>query len=837
MRLILRTISYLLREIKAKYFKISKYKSWEPSKPPSPPIAIIQHILGYVYYRYKKTQELFRVWIFNRKLDIEQNEIFVEMVRYSSKLLIYLGLLLLVTLFLDWIRIRLYSFNEPFVFAIPSPSVHLAEIVLGAIVAAISGILGLVFALYSVGFQLSTAKYSHKVTDYLNAEKVGSYYFKLLIFTDLYTLIVLFVVLLTNSVALVSFIISFILFSMSLMGIIVFKNHYLLSIKPLSIYYRLYSEIFNTFTNINYFDKPDVKNFRLTKNKRIKSFKLYIHFRNSWSVVKTSQKETRRLLDIGQALFRDTLRNGAVDDFNSGLLFSANVLRKYLCIKRYIDEDHSWWFPERYEYIKASDNLMYPIKANYEIKGTGPLYIQKPNNQWLEEYIISVLTEAQEELKTNKNKKLALGLINAYKLILAGDYTRDSEGHFNKTDLGAFENQEFSICDNSLSKFFELYDLIKDDNLLFEEYLNSLFQVSQVAIDFYPSENLKKSISLLVDKEGKLSTPLTEINSLDLPKIARNSISDYWKLLNIEQVAEGKIITPLKWIEDSIIENYEKQLDIESEKYLEKIISHTEKIMVDLYARKEFKKLAQIVKIRYEFVSRLMFLRKYSTAEKLTRLIKTNIVYIAYLPSEIIDEFEIREQIEKGLFPGLVERKKTIYKYYLESLFITLTHLLNIHKENINLFMALMRIPIMIGSLAYIISELDQDNYYIFEFMRLAEKFVSKGAIDEVFEVAEGVKNDITIGERFALIEGEANRYRLYYRQVINSVQDLPEDWEDSGGLAIGLTKTVRHPSRLIRKIGAFEFYDMYEANEDFVEWVKKREVIKKLVFVILNKK
>ena len=161
------------------------------------------------------------------------------------------------------------------------PERDFLELVLEISIGAISAILGLLFALYAVGFQITTEKYSSKVSDYVNQETVGNYFFKLLVFTDLFAIAVLLRVKLLVIPPSLSFIVAMVLVAICLLGIIVFKNHYILTLKPKNLFERLWSET--------------KENIWLASDQTQYSY-------NSWSIVQRSRMRTQELLSILKAL-------------------------------------------------------------------------------------------------------------------------------------------------------------------------------------------------------------------------------------------------------------------------------------------------------------------------------------------------------------------------------------------------------------------------------------------------------------------------------------------------------------------------------------------------------
>ena len=262
-----RILAYQFQLLYKHFFKRQKrsFDYGDPyiNKKPSIFRRALDKALGNAYFKIQQKREIIRVYKYNRLNRIEEQNIGFQFARASQRIFIALFATILLSLVIDfsiaWINnfaylsnIRLWSvldsLNNLFVsYNVPSihlelPSIAFIQTFIGISVAAISVVLGLIFALYAVGFQLTTDKYSSEVSDYINNEKVGNFFFKLLIFTDLFLLYVLLEINIINIYPIFAFLISIALISLSLFGILTFKNSYLTGLKPRSLFGRMLNE-------------------------------------------------------------------------------------------------------------------------------------------------------------------------------------------------------------------------------------------------------------------------------------------------------------------------------------------------------------------------------------------------------------------------------------------------------------------------------------------------------------------------------------------------------------------------------------------------------------------
>lgn len=789
-----RIFSFFLLQLLEKYPRLKR------------PITSVKNIvyifLGWFYWKYQAFNEHLRIARYN----LSRKNISDPTSWLNFKDFPWLAMLALI------VCLTVFSFDQYLNRISPDiiPNVKLSLIgakeTVGLYLSAVNTIVGIIISLFTVGFQIAS-NYSERVKYYalgnISSKIISPFFFVVVSNFSIFILMNT-----SDQLPRVSFLLSTALTIYSLYLVYFLIDKIIYGPQASYLFRKIFSEI---------------------KDGILVASSVGTYTYNSWSVIQNSRRQVIYLLNVQDDLRDDLKRLGANKESLVYINAITEELRLYSDKRRYIDTKRAWWFPQQYVQAKANDPLMYPIKANYEIRGTGPLFTPKANMYWFEEQIADKLKNALSSLKNNFDPETAAALISSIDLLLSGDYSKDEFGKSQKTLLGTFENQEFYIFDKAWEIFCDLFDLIKDKDTLFIEYLNCLFATALVVIEGYRSNSLEEYIERLVSADDHLEMSKAELESLAVPTLAREVLTDYWERLEIEDRTEGKIITPIQWLKEEIILEYKKKANPYVEKYISALVKHSSDILQQLYKNKRYEDSAQILKLQLEWISRMIYLDKWEDAEKLSDSIKNNIAYIVNLPAEVTVKTELREQIEKGLLPSLVKRNKKLYDFYLRAFLIVFIFIRSQEKEPENII-KLMRIPVAVGGLAYLVSELDQEPFFVTQLMKYLEGVIFvNGTTAEVLALAKDIQKNLDYGQNFRLIEDESNRYRGFYRLVINEVQELPEDWEQGRG-EFGYNKTVKHPSRFIRRVGAWDLYDMYECMDDFVEWVKFREEIKKLI-------
>jgi len=785
-------------------------------------IRVYYKITGKIYYWTQQLREGFRVSSFKFVRKLSSLNIAKEIVWHTRDLIFLLVILIFSGL--------AFYFFQQIEFYLP---VSALENILIAYSSGLAALLGIIFALYSVGFQTTTEKFSSEVVDYLNSEQVGRFFFKLLTFSTLFSLSNLVLQYGADTPIYLLFIFSSALVAISVLGILIFKDDYVTKLKPKQVFQRLQKENIEAIKRVNRYDSPFVKDFRLDFRENVRSFKLYLNPLNSWSIVQTSYENTRRRLKIYETLYYDLIREQKYEDASFGLMRLGYFLAEYISIKHFIETDFAWWFPQYQELVKADSPDMIPMKLNYEAQGIGKLSISKNNYLWLEDEILVFLKKIQDDTEQAKNPLIANALMSAYKIMLYGSYSKTKNG-YEKFLFGVFENQDFELAEKIIKQFVALGHIVKDMEECRGNYVNAFGQIKTVIMDGFARRHFPGKLtdwkprfkrrlrSLIQDRE--LIVSKGDIASWKEPQYLHSLILDVFNKLKVEQQAEGNVITPKKWFVNKLTKEAQKEEKNQVEKLRRLLIDSSIELMKA--DEKGFYK-NYFAGILLSWFNQLIDQNRWGELSEIIKKDGSTIFNVLNnVDRNVFLDTELREPIEIGAFRALVKREKATYWFYLRLFFLAQLHLAaSINKENNREVLMILRRPLILGALAYLVSELDQDESYVKWFTSVAESLYPNISLAELYENAVNFRKSDPF-YYFNLIYEEANRYRHYYRYVINSIFDLPVDYEPPGSVPWGLpsTQTVKHPSKFIRKMASFRFSDMEKCYKGFIEWLKRRE-------------
>jgi len=796
----------------------------------------LDQIRGNAYFQLQDKMEKARVARYNRLNSIEEQGLGFQFASASRSmfgaLLLVIFLAFVIDFSISWNLNTLAQQGKdikiltslPLEYRIPIidlklPTIDFIQTFIGVAIAAISTILGLIFALYAVGIQLTTQTYSSEVSDYINNERVGNFFFKLLIFTDLFLLYILIEINLINIYPGASFLIALILITLSVLGVLVFKNSYILSLKPKGPFGRMLGETDKYIT--------------IATNR--KSFA----YRSASAIfhAKTGLRKTIGLIGI---FFEDLKRAGNWNDAVYAPLVLSQVLVNYISKRKYIDTERGWWFFSRHKEVKGNDSISLVLKLNYELKGTGPLNIPTPDTNWVEDEILSWFKQFNQEVDGNKEKeKFVLQLISAYQAILFGEYEKDKNGHYKKTTIGAYGNQEFYIFNIFLNSFLDLFNKIDQNNEeIMSAYTMTFFAVCQSVIDGFEYDQIEKAISSMIGSDLKLGVKKEEVKRLDFPSKFYHKLNDYYERLEVEQHLEGQIITPKEFLVREIIDGLKEEETSEFIKQIDRLTKFQEQMALVLYKNKNFKSLAQLVRSRLEWFARLLYLNKYDLAEKYADVIPKLGVYIGLMPKDILVEVDFQLQIERMIFTACMENKPKLFDHLLRSLLLNLLTLNDgtdlTDKTQQAQWIKRNRILVILGGFVYLVSQFEQKQNILVDYVNTVEKVFKEGFFAKIVDALADVKG-LGLNMHLQLINSETSRYHFWFGQMHHKIDQLPKTYDDIEHYS-GMQEVADHPSKFIREI-SFDLHFLEESIiESFSEWVQKREAVKELIKILKSK-
>lgn len=766
----------------------------------------INLLLGPAYSKYISIREQDRIWTYRLEKEAEKHSIIRDILRHSKWIATYLMIFFIISIFADNLFLRLFPYltQVPFVtqnFLLPPESSM--EVGLGIFVGAISAILGLIFALYSIGVQQTNERYSEKVSDFINRESVSDYFFSFLIFTDIYSILILLKLHLIPGLPYISFLMASGFVALSLLGILIFRSHYINSLKPLNLLQTIWRICGDEFRVVT-----DQKSYKY----------------KSWSIAIHARDNTNRHIGILADLFRDLVRNEKWSDASYAPIILGHITRDYVEAKKFIDKDRGWWFFQRYEQVKADDLNMFTIKANYELEGRGPLHMPRIADSWLEDKVIELLEEMTTYIVFDKSFKLANRVMDGYKEFLVGDY-EERKGDKPKHIPGAIHAQEFDLFQKGLKSFLKVWEKIDFTKTeISTNFINNYFAITEGVMDEW---DFDKAIAIAGSfYEGdQLNTSKKFRFDSELPAYTRNILIDYWERLEVEQELENKIITPNDRFIDEVKGLLVQKRGEILTSYLTLIFDNSDLIVATLYKQKNYEYVGQFVKMQYEWVSRLLRLNEIKTAETFAFRIKKNVGYLAHLPRKVIVDMEMLEQVEKGFFVSLTKRSFPLFVVYARAAVMVLV-IIRYEETDQNKLIRSMKLPLIWGGLAYLISEYEQDFRYIATLTRVLEKSFRPGGLIQALEAVAEL-------HIVANIWWETTRYSSWYMGELNRIshavglRPFREDGE------ISFSEIYNHPSPFIQQLAMWEMVAEERCGEGFIDWLKKREEIKKLIYIL----
>jgi len=803
MKKIYRTILYFINAIRNRSLQYAiKRVSPLDEKKQHPKLEKISSWLARRYRWYANKKEKNRLLRYSLEKEKREHKILTEIFKYSKRVLWYLA----GTTLLGWLLDTLYWWAHPSLSQVAFISnnfntITIADLQTGLAiyVGAVSALLGLIFALYAVGFQLSTERYSANVTDFMNEERVSNYFFSLLIFTDLFAIVTLVRLHFISQEPVASFLFTTILVAFCFLGLIIFKKHYIESMKPMRVYKRIWQMFLEMFPAI-------------TTNKGYKT--------KSWSIPMGARGQSKNYLTIFISLYRDLIRNEKFNDASYGPTILGCIIRDYLGNKRYINTDRGWWADQKLDQVKGDNSAEYSMKSAYEIQGRGSYFATKQDNQWFETQALELLREMRDTaLGNSSDQKMLYRVSGGYREVLIGDRERIADG--DPTDIyGAWQNQEFEAVDSALKDFLYFIDKVNfTDGDSPTNIINDYFAIAVTFADkwdiepalkiletFYKGNQLNRSSSFLADRK--------------IAAESRRVLLNYWKQLEVEQDLEGMLITPKDRLINDFRRDLEKTLDDNTKTVFATFFNHSTNMIEKLVKDSNYEYVGHFIKMQMVWMSRLLYEGRNDIAEHFADILNKNVRYLAMLPKTVQEELEMFDQAERGFFVAIYEEKPILIETYFKALVYVRWVLMQsvADPEEIARYH---RMTVLWGGMIYITAELRQDHTLLEKYSLLIDMFYQNGS-SKIVEIVKDYKPT-------NLISWEVNHYNSAYMNLARKLEnELPEEnYRESFG-EIGYSTRYKHPSKFIQTLSEWSVDIQDRAIEGFADWVQERESNKK---------
>ena len=797
---ILRTIRYLfIRFVLRKNLPSPYYGYEQDSEDEQGPRLTARRAIGSVYHEIQFAKERARVFESRREAKGKEDKIAWEILGNSRSILKRLLALCFLSSVIDYccLLLLIYLQRYGFIQNIPGAG-STVRTFLGIVIGALSAILGVIVALYVVGIQLQQ-KYSPKVADYINQEPVINYFFELLVLADTFSIFLFLRTGLYVSPPLFS--IPFIeipLLILSLVGILVMKSHYTRALKPRNLVDRISKEL--------------KKNVELISNRNSSLFE-------SWSVVTRCREQAQSLLVILDDLRKDLSADARPGDIAYMPFPIAFVMNFYTSRSHFIDRERGWWFPAKLNEVQYGDSTTTTMKLNYELRGLGPLRTTTSNLTWFSDEIRKLLRKITTDAA---NRDAILNTIYAYETILYGQHNKDKYGHYKKDRFGAFERQEMQIFEDFFTDFcnlFEKVDMSNHDE--YAAYLNTFFYVGTALINGfdYKTDEFEKLRKTLIGPNQKIAIKKKMILDMDIPTIFKNTLIDYFDKLEVEQICEGRVVTPKEWAENEILEIIKDAEREYYKKYFGMLVTHHNKMLA--YLQGDAEKYYEVFKIKFAWISRCLFVEKSEYAEEYSdKLLNFNTSSLPSITKETIEQKELIEEIEKTIFPAVLEQKRNLSKK-LSGIIIFFLKTLSGDPKNPDpeALYTKLRLIVILGGFIYLVSEFEQKKEMLADYAELLENSFSREQLVVLLKLLEDPGSFGGKNLALRLIDREISRYHHWFGRVAQKIGALPKTYGEVLFYS-GLQEVADHPSKFIREISHGFFPYEEKCIKKFIEYM-----------------
>ncbi len=746
---------------------------------------------------------MFKIW----KKD--QMQISLTLVRYGVKILypiiviFVLGCVLEMWIPREWIARFLTNTLH-----LNLPDEAFIKLILEIIFAGATALFGIIFALYIVAFETATNRYSSEVVQFIREEPASSHVFKMFTSTAVLALLTLFQMQLMGAIPILTTTIVIVLALLSIASLLVLKNHMLVSTTPKIVFERLQREIIEIFDDV-----ASEKRMELKLPSTL------------------SHSHARKKLTIMNSLIDDLMRLERYQEAGNGIFRLCAILREYVELRHQINPKvQHWWFPAKQLETNSNNLIEFTFKANFESLGIGNLYQTGKDETWLEDAILSKL----RAIAKSHGQKTTIGTIlsQGYAFVLSGTWESDHNDQIISKVRGAINLQNVSVAHEALKDLLTLRDYLSQE--VHVHFLNSLSEVRVAIIDGFSTRLNNKDIrdwrevvEVWMDKLYQSPEPYSEavrwvaihkeIKESDLPYMLRKSITEAAEQLETEELCEGEIVTPKEWLNEKVKADLAKKEEEQTQKLLQAVLDCIEQIL----KKADAEETSGYLEFLY-FIFKQLGLQKPEMETHLEWLMKQMTLCIEKLDAENLRAAEFESRLEQEILEAIVRRRKKILVYALAG-HLLLTLKTPLPKEEVNRGIARIRFYSVLGGLAFLVSELDQDTSYL---------SCVWNHLSRTYRV-EYMSSLLNIGQQFRIesIFRETTKYDHFFRLIAGEIMQLEKRSGRSGRSIMGFGDM--HPVHVSSFISSMRLdhmgwtrMEIDDCIEAFIEWVQRKTLI-----------
>ena len=265
------------------------------------------------------------------------------------------------------------------------------------------------------------------------------------------------------------------------------------------------------------------------------------------------------------------------------------------------------------------------------------------------------------------------------------------------------------------------------------------------------------------------------------------------------------------------------------DKYLITVFDDSTEIINKLQKCKKYDLLTNFIKMQMEWISHLLYIDQKARADLYAEYVKDNSKYLLLIPNEILEEEELLDQVEKGYFVALIEERKEVFEAYALAASIIMLKT-NWQQKDQDKLIRNLKQPLILGCLAYVLSELRQDSFWVVTFTKYVERMYQPGVFAKLLELVSEINDTRDI-------YWESTRYMNWERFMLGKIKkEVKQVWRHDEG-EIGYGTEYDHQSNFIRRLGDFDLLFNGRAKDSYIEWLQKRQALTELLEILIRLK
>jgi hypothetical protein len=745
-----------------------------------------------------------------------------EMVRSQLTLLLEAVVLVVACSVPDWILIRGMSVMPPlsrfdsFVLThVPLFGVENAPSFFALVAGAVAAMLGLVLALYGIGLQQNLGAYSHEVVDYASKDPVTQSYFRLVVLTEVYCLVAWVRYRMLGPGTGVALMVSLLLALISFVGLLPYREFLVSSLHPVNLLRQLVRDVSEAISCVTTQDS--------------------VMYR-SWSIAQSSRNRTSLAFDVADQLFIDLCASPRQKG-NAKLIpgFATTSWLTYAAKKPLLDKERGAWFPMVDRQLSSTDTVQMTLNLAFQREGRGTIPYPVTNQDWFEDRCLHILDVAISNPEFPQNEDWQAAVFWSLNELVVGQYERDRHQFYIQTRPGLLQQWEYQQVSRVIALVSGALAVYSSGPVRNWRSMASMISAWGACVaDGQDYSEVVNELSQLMDSDHHLRYDRMHYVRLSIPSPLHDLLLKVYDQLATEQSAEGKLVTPLEWVKDTLTREIETLERREQTRLMDQLVELQDKVAA-IDARE-----ANHLAIAWHLQTRLSWFIRLSNHKRLDVVEQHQAWWSALCADftsdgDCLEKSDLRTTTEVLLFAAAYGRKSGLSRA-LVGLWVLEMNVLNpyyqqkagsaddtVARQATADFLSINRARLVLGGYIYALAELD-GNWDLLE-TYLKDLLVDVDGLAPLVASLEGSSTHGLYGRvrsALGLYMAELTRYGPLFERLLQEVGRLPRSSPDIMS-DFGQVR-IEHPSAFIQGLGPqLDYLEIDDFAEGFLNWLKKK--------------